>query len=111
MPERQAEFSDYEKEQIAFYAREAARIGEDCIWSLVLAKAELCKIAISTAQNKILAHEIGVVGEVIDQARIILQVEGRDSLSELDRHAQNAGLGSVFDPDSKISQDLRSHGP
>jgi hypothetical protein len=55
-------------------------------------------------------HEIHVMGAVIDQSRQILQFEGRDSLSELSRHSEAAGLGSIFDPESEIRTRMKSRG-
>ncbi|QQG41652.1 MAG: hypothetical protein HYV90_05875 [Candidatus Woesebacteria bacterium] len=118
MQEKETQFSEEEKVGIAEAARNAARIGEDLIWEMVHAKVELMKLALRTLHegvvinnvyysNSQVVHEVDVIGEVIDQARIILQVEGRDSMSELDRHTQAAGWGSVFDPDSEISSRLK----
>ncbi len=118
MQEKQAQFSEEEKTGIAEAARSVARIGEDLVWEMVHAKVELMKLALKGTINGIvidnvyytptqMKHEVDVIGEVIDQARIILQVEGRDSMTELDRHTQAAGWGSVFDPDSEINSRLK----
>ncbi|KKQ91590.1 MAG: hypothetical protein UU16_C0040G0009 [Candidatus Woesebacteria bacterium GW2011_GWA2_40_7] len=118
MQERQVQFSEEEKTAIAETARDVARIGEDFVWEMVYAKVELMKLALKAVFNGIvidnvyytptqIRHEVDVIGAVIDQARIILQVEGRDTMSELDRHTQEAGLGSVFDPGSEINSRLK----
>ncbi len=41
---------------------------------------------------------------MVEQSKIILQIEGRDTMSELDKHTVAGGMGSVFDPDSEISK-------
>lgn len=85
---------------------------------MVFAKIELMKLALKGAINGVVVdntyytptqirHEVDIIEAVIDQARIILQVEGRDTMSELDRHTQAAGLGSVFDLDSEINSRLK----
>lgn len=52
-------------------------------------------------------HEVDVMNELIRQARTIMQFKGKDDLSILDREAQSAGLGSVFDPESQIGKNIR----
>jgi hypothetical protein len=115
MKERRPQFSEDEREAIADVARKVARVGESCVDTLVSAKIFLMKMTISAGTTGVLIdgrfisptemrHEVDVIGEVISQARIILQVEGRDTMSELDQHSQEAGWGSVFDHDSKISK-------
>ncbi len=116
MIEREVPFTDSEKEGIAEAAREVARQGEDTLWLVVHAKYKLLKLAISLGASEYdsiniegvaythqeLRHEFDIMDEVTNQARLILQFEGRDSLSELDRRAQEAGWGSVYDPESRI---------
>jgi hypothetical protein len=118
MSEREITFSQYEKEQIGFHARQFAELGEDAVWELVLAKARLMKLQILFVKAHIklavpgsedLGHEINVIDEVVRQARIIMQFEGKDDLSVLDREAQVVGLGSIFDSDSEIGKRLSDH--
>lgn len=113
MTEREIFFSDQEKLDIAEVAREVARQGEETLWLVTRAKIQLMGVVIRSAiagaeingvyftPNQI-RHEIDVMEEITKQAKIILQFEGRDSLSELDRRAQEAGWGSVYDPESRI---------
>lgn len=54
-------------------------------------------------RNQIL-HEVDVISEVIRQARTIMQFQGTDDLSVLDRESVAGGLGSIFDPDSKMGK-------
>jgi hypothetical protein len=55
-----------------------------------------------------LEHEAHVVGEIVRQARAIMQIQGTSELSLLDKEAQEMGWGSIFDPDSEISKNLPS---
>ena len=115
--EREISFSDNEKVQIAFYAREAANFGEDFVWDLVLAKNKVMKLSLIWQDSPSLKalfperedilHEVDVLEEVVRQARVIMQFEGKDDLSVLDREAQAAGLGSIFDPNSEIGKNMR----
>jgi|GEM_PF-3636840 len=117
MTEREIQFSDKEKSDIAEVARAVARVGEDCVWSLVQAMKVFVRGSVSGVviddvyytPNQ-LRHEIDVVGEVINQSKQILQFEGRDTLSELSRHSEAAGLGSIFDPESEIRIRMKSYG-
>lgn len=116
MLEREITFTQEEKVGIAEAAREVARQGEDTLWVVIHAKYQLLKLAISVGESEYdginiegvvytsqdLRHEFDVMDEVTNQARLILQFEGRDSMSELDRRAQEAGWGSVYDPESRI---------
>lgn len=121
MQERAPEFTDKEKEGIAAAARDVARGGEELLWQVIRAKVQLMTLAIRNYSNgvvidgvfytsKQVLHEVDIMAELTKQAGMILQFEGRDSMSELDRDSQAAGWGSVFDPDSQISKTLRSHG-
>jgi len=117
MSEREVGFSQEEKEQIGFYARELAELGEDAIWEVVLGKMLLMKMTLGWQDSPELKalfpkreqmfHEADVMGEIVRQARTIRQFEGIDELSVLDRAAQEAGLGSVFDPESEIGKDMK----
>ncbi|MCX6703913.1 MAG: hypothetical protein NTZ07_00505 [Candidatus Woesebacteria bacterium] len=114
MSEREITFSQDEREQIGYIARQAANIGEDFVYDLVIAKLQFVQLALGWhnlpelrilfPEREQMLHEIDVVGEVIRQARVIMQLTGTDSLSMLDRETQAEGLGSVFDPDSKIGK-------
>jgi len=116
MSEREITFSQDEKEQIGYVARQAASAGEDFVYDLVRTKLHLIQLAFSwhdTLELKILypelkhmVHEIDVMGEIVRQARAIMQFEGKDSLSLLDEQVKAAGLGSVFDPTSEISKKI-----
>lgn len=121
MAERDSSFTDEERENIAQSAREVARGGEELLWQVIRAKVQLMALAIRNHSNGVvidgvfytsaqLMHEVDVMAELTKQAGMILQFEGRDTMSELDRDAQAAGWGSVFDPDSQISKTLRGHG-
>ncbi len=112
-------FTDKETEGISAAARDVARLGEDCVWGLVYVRNEMMKSLLKAGSAGVQAdgvfytsnqfrHEIDIVTEVVEQARIILQVEGRDSMSELDRLSVESGLGSVFDPESEISKRINS---
>ena len=117
MKEREPVFSEDEKTQIGLAAREFARIGEDIIWDGVYARLEILKLALQWGNSpelktlfptrEAIYHEADVVGEIVRQARVIMQLEGRDSLSILDREAEAAGMGSVFDPESKIGKVMK----
>lgn len=109
------EFTEKEKEGIAIASRDVAREGEDCIWSIIYARVDMMKHLLRAGSNGVIVdnvfytstqfrHEIDIVTEVIEQAKTILQFKGRDMMSELDRHAIEGGLGSVFDPESEISK-------
>ena len=112
MKERYLEFNEQEKSEIAEVARALARLGEEAVWEVSRARVQLMGVAIKAINgiqvdgvyysHSQIEHEVEVMNEVISQARLILQFEGRDTLSDLDRRAQEAGWGSVYDPDSKI---------
>jgi hypothetical protein len=114
MSEREIIFTEDEKEQIGLIARQAADFGEDFVYNLVNAKVKLFQLVLLWQdgpelkalfpERGLMLHEIDVVDEVIRQARVIMQFEGKDDLSILDRHMQAAGLKSVFDPDSEIAK-------
>ena len=116
MSEREITFSQKEKDQMGFYALQFAGFGEDDIWELVLAKAQMIKMTLDwqdSPQLKALfperermLHEIDVLNEVIRQAKTTMQFEGKDDLSILNQKAQSVGLGSVFDPDSQIGKKM-----
>jgi hypothetical protein len=113
MSEREINFSEDERQEIGNQALQAAGLGEDFIYKLVYAKIEIMKwrdspeLQILFPERDQIFHEVDVLAEIIRQARIIMQFEGKDSISLLDKNAQAAGLGSIFDPDSKIGQDLK----
>lgn len=115
MAERLVMFSDGEKAEIATTARDVARVGEELVWDIICFKVKLMSAIFLSGQDGLtindvyytknqLRHEVDIMEEVTNQASLILQLEGRDSMSELDRHTQKAGLGSVFDPESEISK-------
>jgi hypothetical protein len=117
MQENGQSFSDDEREQIGFAALHLANLGEDAVWNVVHARFQLMKLTLLWGRSSELQalfpkrenilHEVEVVGEVIRQARTIMQLEGKDDLSILDREAQAGGLGSIFDPESKIGKEMR----
>lgn len=113
MTEREVSFGDQEKLDIAEMARVVAREGEEMVWLVTRAKIQLMGVAIRASaigaeingvyfSPEQIMHEVDVMEEITKQAKLILQFEGRDSLSELDRRAQEAGWGSVYDPESRI---------
>lgn len=117
MLERETNFSEEESIEIAELARQAARVGEKCVDSITLARLKLTKVVLKAGPAGVviegkkyspteMRHEIELMDEVVKQARLILQFEGRDTLSELDRRAQDAGWGSVYDPESEIGRRL-----
>ncbi len=118
MPEREYPFTDREKAEIAEVALGVARVGEDFVWELVFENNRLMKLALANGDNGVVVgnvyyspsqiiHKIELISEVVGQARIILQIQGRDLMSELDRRTQAGGMGSVFDPESEISSRLK----
>ena len=116
MSEREITFSPDEREQIDYIARQAANLGEDCVYDLVDTKFQFIQLALSRENNPELQvifpkweqmlHEIDIITEVIRQAMVVMQFEGKDDLSLLDRETQAAGIGSVFDPNSVIGKKL-----
>jgi len=123
MVERKPEFSEYESTEMGRVAREIANMGEagdDVVWDLVRARLQLMQFAILWHKSDDLKalfkdpesihHEIDVVTGVIDQSRLLMQMAGTDQLSILDRRTQEAGMGSVFDPESEISKHFKEIG-
>lgn len=124
MKEREPEFSEEEKDQIGKMAIALAQTGEDAIFDLVRMRIQFQYVAYISEKKGIALkvqigeeeevsltseeakHESDVMGEVIRQARVILQMEGKDDLSILDKHYRDAGLGSIFDPESEASKRL-----
>jgi len=120
MSERISEFTPEEAIWIAEYAKEIAGLGPDAIDDLARKKIQLSMNsynALNTAVpnqaavnlGNILMHEVRVVDEILRQSRAVRQLTGVDELSELDRSAQEEGLGSIFDENSPIGQRLKKY--
>lgn len=113
-----SQFSDIEREEMATLARQIAQLGPEALHDLAGAKVRLCAIAhkmvdsVSDIDQKLnlaraFHHEVEVVSETLRQVRAIRQFQGIDELSQLDRAAQEAGMGSIFDEKSEIYQKLK----
>lgn len=117
MVEGEACFSEKEKADIAEVARASARLGEGFVDTLVNVNIRLWGLAIRGGNGVVvdgvfytptqIRHEVDVVGEIIKQARLVLQFEGRDGMSELEKRLHEAGWGSLFDPESEASRRLK----
>ena len=114
----QGKFSDEENDGIAKASRRAASFGQDYIWILERTKVDLMKVALASISKDVIVggvgyshnqviHEMDVLDEILRQSRMLLQIEGRDLMSDLNRHTENTFLGSVFDPESEITKRLK----
>jgi len=123
MTEREVHFTENERLGIQEAARGVAAAGEECVWTNIHAKNKLMQFVIQskaagqpitfeldgqklTLTSEEIRHEVDIMEEVIKQSQLLLQLEGRDTMSELDRAAQSVGWGSIYDPDSKIFKSL-----
>lgn len=113
-------FTQEERQEIAALAGRIAEIGEPALDGLVSSKIRLCMISVAainsaeSVEQKLavaegMIHELHVVNEVLHRAGAIRQIWGVDELSELDRHFQEAGMGSLFDEDSEASRRLKKN--
>ena len=113
-------FSGEERAEMATLARDIAECGQDAIDQLTQTKARLAigslKVidGVDRIEDKLLVgsnllHDVRVINEVLRQAKAIRQLQGVDDLSQLDRHAQEAGLGSIFDENSAIGAKLKQY--
>lgn len=118
------EFSEDERKAIAVNSLKVAGVGEKAVNDVTDLKCKLRLAACKTGGHtfviktpvgefqmtpKQIGREIEMVEEVERQSKIILQFEGRDTISELDRFYQAAGLGSLFDPESESFNRLFGH--
>ncbi len=112
-------FSDEERDEIGALAKDLASEGREAIDELTSLKISLCMVSLRAIDSPVavsdrlalaqsLNHEVRIIDEVIRQAKVIRQIQGVDELSQLDRDAQEAGMGSVFDENSLIGQKFRS---
>jgi len=114
------QFSDDERGEIGIYAMMIAECGQLALDHLTRYKVRLCmeiyhkadsiksiddRLAFLTAFK----HDVDVINEVIRQTRSIRQLMGVDELSQLDRDAQEAGQGSIFDENSPIGARLKKY--
>jgi len=120
MIEQEPEFSEEERGQIAFCARSFAELGADSITALTGMKIRFCMYCLKVIDSvpndsarldltTALLHEAQVINEVLRQAKAITQLTGTDELSQLDRYAQEAGLGSIFDENSPIGAQAKKY--
>lgn len=111
MTEGQPHFSPEEEKEIAEVSSEAAKLGEDYIHDLTLAKVGIMKLQILSYANGIeifdgdlskidFEHEDLILGEIVRRASASIQFQGKDIISLLDKRYREAGLGSLFDPES-----------
>lgn len=119
MTEGQPKFTDNEKILIASVSLDLARLGENFIWAVVKDKIRLATASFITGSKPLIVeigdrkiemapdqvnHQISLMSEVIRQARAILQFQGKDELSIIDRRLRKAGQASVFDLDSEANK-------
>lgn len=120
MIEQEPEFSEEERGQIALCARSFAERGTDSIAALTGMKLRFCMSCLKVIDSvpndsarldltTALLHEVQVIDEVLRQAKAITQLQGTDELSQLDRYAQEAGLGSIFDENSLIGAQAKKY--
>jgi hypothetical protein len=113
-------FSEEELEEMGQIAQQLAEAGSGAIDDLTDRKVRLAMGSLRTLDEiadirtrlqlaQALTHDVAVINEVLRQANAIRQFQGVDDLSELDRHAQEAGLGSVFDENSEIGKRLAEY--
>jgi hypothetical protein len=120
---KEMDFSDEEESYIHGAALALAKDGDEAVWNAT----SLClkmKIASHASDglpilftfNNVaivmtpteLRRDADILREIVRRAKPILQFEGKDSLSQLDRDSIIAGWGSVHDPESRISKALGS---
>ena len=121
MSEREpVQFSDAERGEMGIYASMIAECGQPAIDHLIRYKSRLCVEAYNKVDtNKsipdrlvvtlALKHDVDVINEVLRQANAIRQTLGEDEISQLDRDAQEAGMGSIFDENSPIGARLKKY--
>ena len=121
MSEREPiQFSDAERGEMGIYASMLAECGQAAIDHLTRYKVRLCMEAyhkvdtIKSIPDRLvvtlaLKHDVDVINEVIRQARALRQTLGVDEISQLDRDAQEAGMGSIFDENSEIYARLKKY--
>lgn len=96
-------FTPEENEEIGKRVVEVANAGEEAIYSIIYARHQLTLINISILKEKLygeetlkvvkaLRQDTFLMGEVIRRARVILQMERRDSASELEYKRKELGL-------------------
>ena len=113
-------FSEEEREEMGQIAQQLAEAGSGAIDDLTDKKVRLAMGSLRTLDEiadirtrlqlaQALTHDVAVINEVLRQANAIRQIKGEDDLSELDRHAQEAGLGSLFDENSEIGKRLAEY--
>lgn len=112
------EFTPQEREGIKEYAKKLATLGEKSVnefvnmrnsvyimWSQSLASEHDPKQR--EVILKTMEHQNFRFDSIIGQARMILQIEGRDSMSILDEDFKRVGWGSMYDKTSKAYEHMR----
>ena len=113
-------FTQEERQEIAALAGRIAEIGEPALDGLISLKGVSCMRSVAMLNSienfgqrlavvEGVLHEICFVDEILHRAGAIRQIWGVDELSELDRHFQEAGMGSLFDEDSEASRRLKKN--
>lgn len=115
-------FSDEETALIDSSAQTIAAGGEEAVWELVTAKIKLTYLSYLTGGKPMkvefggriiefnkdqIKHEVEIIAAVADRAMTILRTEGKDDASIIDKCAREAGLGSIFDPETEIGRHMK----
>lgn len=112
------EFTQEEREGIRDYAKKLATLGENSVNDFVNMRNSVCIIWIQSLASehnpkqremiqKTMDHQNLRFDSIVGQARMILQIEGRDSMSVLDEGFKRAGWGSMYDKNSKAYEHMR----
>ena len=118
--EGEPKFTDNEREDIGKAAIEAAGLGESFVWRLGHLKIQIWKLIILGGEKGVeldgvrctpdqLRHDIDIVDEITRQSEALLQFSGDHTLNRIEERIEGIGWGSVFDPDSEISQRLKDN--
>lgn len=112
------EFTPEEREGIKAYAKKLASLGESAVNEFV--NTRNC-VAIMWMQSyvsepdekrqlsikKMMDHQNFRFDSIIGQARMILQIEGRDSMSILNDAFKRAGWGSMYEEGTKAHEHMK----
>ena len=112
------EFTPEERAGIRDYAKKLASLGEESVNEFVNTRNSTFIMWCQSLANehdpkqreaiqKTMDHQNFRFDSIIGQARMILQIEGRDTMSLLDEDFKRAGWGSMYDKTSKAYEHMR----